>query len=78
MASVQRLRDIHTVPTVKVGAIVRVHVPELQGLWRVDAVLVGGSWGYFLRISQRVAGGKISRTIAPRGYQIITGEEETL
>jgi len=39
----------------------------------VDAVLVGsGTWGYFLRISQRVGGTKLSRTIAPRGFEIVS------
>jgi hypothetical protein len=62
-----------TPPSVNVGDVIRVHVPPLPDLWTVDAVLVGsGSWGWFLRISQRVSGGKVSRTIAPRGFEIIS------
>jgi hypothetical protein len=61
----------HPLPTVKRGDIIRVHVPQLPNLWLVDAVLVGGSWGYFLRISQQVTGGMVSRTIAPRGFEIV-------
>jgi hypothetical protein len=52
----------HTPPTVKAGDVIRVHVPELTELWVVDEVL-GGSWGYLLRISQDR--GAVVRTIAP-------------
>ena len=70
MASVQR-------PTVKVGDIIRVHVPELFGLWRVDEVVsAAGTWGWFLRISQE--GGKISRIIAPRGFEIVSHADDDL
>jgi hypothetical protein len=63
----------HTPPTVRAGDVIRVHVPPLPDLWMVDAVLVGsGTWGYFLRISQRVGGTKLSRTIAPRGFEIVS------
>jgi hypothetical protein len=65
----------HALPTVKVGSVIRVNVPPLPGLWRVDEVLAAaGTWGYFLRISQDY--GRVSRTIAPRGFQIISGMED--
>jgi hypothetical protein len=67
MASDQR-------PTVKVGDVIRVHIPPLPDLWRVDELLsAAGTWGWFLRISQD--SGKISRVIAPRGFEIVSAEE---
>jgi hypothetical protein len=59
-----------TPPNVHVGDLIRVHVPPLPDLWIVDEVLKDpGTWGYFLRISQH--SGKVSRTIAPRGFEIV-------
>ena len=71
MASSQR-------PTVQIGDVIRVHVPDLgPDLWRVDDVLQHrDGWGYFLRISQRRDGAKVCRVIAPIGYQIITSMED--
>jgi hypothetical protein len=62
----------HTPPNVNVGDVIRVHVPPLPDLWTVDAVLVEqrDSGAYFLRISQN--SGQISRTIAPRGFEIVS------
>jgi len=63
-----------TLPTVNVGDVIKVHVPPLPDLWRVDEVLAApGTWGYFLRISQE--GGKVSRTIAPLGVEIVSSKE---
>jgi hypothetical protein len=62
----------HTLPTVKPGAVICVYVPALPGLWTVESVLLQpGTWGYVLRISQRVDGMSVLRYIAPQGFEII-------
>jgi len=66
----------HTPPTVQTGDVIVVHLPRLEGAWRVDAVLEHAVSGdYFLRISQRINGVKVVRTISPRGYQVVDGHE---
>jgi|ERR1700674_103081 len=65
----------HTLPTVKAGDLIRVHIPPLPDLWKVDELLhTPGTWGYFLRISQN--SGMVSRTIAPRGFEVVSSADD--
>ena len=60
-----------TPPNVNVGDVIRVHIPPLPDLWKVDEILRHDPSGeYLLRISKD--SGKFSRTIAPRGFEVVS------
>jgi hypothetical protein len=73
VAEVHRLKAM-LIPAVKVGDVIRVHVPKLPDLWRVDELLYDpSSHARFLRISQN--NGMVKRIISPRGFEIVSGTE---